>query len=228
LVDLAPPEGTFNSAPGAAPSGTSIAPDVSSTPAEPPSGSTASSANVPSETPPPVETAPPTPTPERPAAEPEPPPVTKKAQPRPAPAPPVMAMVSFTSEPPGSKIVVDSNADWACTAPCRLELPAGDHTAVAASSGYYPARRSFRSAGDAMDVSLKPDPIVGTVMVSSTPSGVDIYVDGVKQNRKTNAILKLKPGSHVVRIQGPGITSEKTVQVGPNETATLQFTSGTQ
>jgi hypothetical protein len=166
---------------------------------------------------------------EPPAAEakPEPPPAVKKAQPKAAPAPPVLAMVSFNSEPAGAKVVVDNNPALSCTTPCRLELPAGDHSAQASLAGYHPARRSFRSEGSAMDVSFKPDAIVGTVMVSSTPSGADIFVDGVKQARKTNAFLKLTPGSHVVRIQSGAVTAEQTVQVEPNGTATLQFTMGT-
>ncbi len=95
-------------------------------------------------------------------------------------------------------------------------------------AGHYPARKSFSSARDTMSVSLKPDAIVGTVMVSSTPSGADIFVDGQKQARKTNAILKLKPGTHVVRVQGPGLSSERSVEVLANETASLQFAAGTQ
>ena len=224
LAGLAPPNERFGSPPATGSAGTSTPPGVTGSTTDPAPAATVPAATVPAVTPPPAE-----PAVEPPAAEakPEPPPAVKKAQPKAAPAPPVLAMVSFNSEPAGAKVVVDNNPALSCTAPCRLELPAGDHSAQASLAGYHPARRSFRSEGSAMDVSFKPDAIVGTVMVSSTPSGADIFVDGVKQARKTNAFLKLTPGSHVVRIQSGAVTAEQTVQVEPNGTATLQFTMGT-
>ncbi|HUG82275.1 MAG TPA: protein kinase, partial [Bryobacterales bacterium] len=223
LAGLAPPNERFGSPPATGSAGTSIPPGVTDSTTDAAPGTTAPAATVPAVTPPPE------PAVEPPAAEPKaaPPVAVKKAQPKAAPAPPVMAMVSFSSEPAGAKVVVDNNPALSCTAPCRLELPAGDHSAQASLAGYYPARRSFRSEGSAMEVSFKPDAIVGTVMVSSTPSGADIFVDGVKHARKTNAFLKLTPGSHVVRIQSGAVTSEQTIQVEPNGTATLQFTLNT-
>ena len=213
LDGLAPPKEAFDTSSPRTPPVTSRAPDVTPPAGVPPAERTASETGVSKTTPPPdiVSTAPP---PVKPVA--------------PVPAPPVLASVSFSTEPRGTKIVVDGKPEWTCTAPCELELPAGDHTAVASMAGHYPARKSFSSARDTMSVSLKPDAIVGTVMVSSTPSGADIFVDGQKQARKTNAILKLKPGTHVVRVQGPGLSSERSVEVLANETASLQFAAGTQ
>ncbi|MDA1312167.1 MAG: protein kinase [Acidobacteria bacterium] len=227
IAGIAPPDEGIGSSPTTAPTDTSIAPDVTGSTADPASTPAVPQANETVEAPPPAEPATRAATPPVVEPKPKPPAAAKKVQPKPAPTPAVLAMVSFSSQPSGAKVVVDNEPRWACLAPCQLELPAGDHTAVASIVGHFPARRSFRSEGTALDVSFKPDPIVGTVMVSSTPSGADIFVDGVKQARKTNAFLKLTPGSHVVRIQSGDITSEKTVQVEANGTANLQFTVGT-
>ena len=153
--------------------------------------------------------------------EPDPPPVVDKAQPKP---PPVLTVTSFTSEARGTKVVVDGKAEWTCTTPCELELPAGNHTAVASLAGYYPHRKSFQSAADPMSVGFKPVAIVGTLMVSSTPQGATVFVDGRKQDQPTNTILKLKPGEHVIRVEGPDMPpSEKIVEVTANETTSLRF-----
>ncbi len=157
---------------------------------------------------------------------PAPPPTpVKKARPR--PVAPVVSVVSFGGQPRGAKVVVDQKPEWTCTQPCDLELPAGDHVALVTFEGFFPHRRSFEVGANASAVSFQLEEIVGTLKVSSDPPGATIYVDGRKRPETTPATFRLKPGTHVVRVQGNGMpSSERTVEMEPNTLRSIRFSSG--
>lgn len=157
---------------------------------------------------------------------PAPPPApAKKARPR--PAAPVVSVVSFSGQPRGAKVVVDQKPEWTCTQPCDLELPAGDHVALVTFDGFFPHRRSFKVGAAASAVAFQLEEIVGTLKVSSDPPGATIYVDGKKRPETTPATFRLKPGTHVVRVQGEGMpSSERTVEMEPNTLRSIRFSSG--
>jgi serine/threonine-protein kinase len=147
------------------------------------------------------------------------------APPKPAPpARPPAVKVQFGGQPAGVEVVVDGRANWTCNAPCELDLPPGNHTAVASLSGFERGRQSFEVETEPLSLSFKLSAIVGTLMVSSDPQEADIYVDGKKADVRTNAMLKLPPGEHVIRVEkAGGGSSEKSVEILPNELQTLQF-----
>ena len=60
-------------------------------------------------------------------------------------------------------------------------------------------------------------------MVSSDPSGADVYVNGKKMASKTNSMLKLPPGYHLVRVEKDGAVAERSIEIGQNDLATRQF-----
>ena len=161
-------------------------------------------------------------------AEPTPvPPPTPVKKARPQPVVPVVSVISFSGQPRGAKVVVDQKPEWTCTQPCDLELPVGDHVALVTFDGFFPHRRSFKVGSDASAVAFELEEVVGTLKVSSDPPGATIYVDGQKRTETTPATFRLKPGKHVVRVQGSGMpSSERTVEMEPNTLRSIRFSSG--
>lgn len=68
----------------------------------------------------------------------------------------------------------------------------------------------------------EPDEIVGTLVVRTTPAGANIYIDGVKVSKRSNAEIELPAGRHVVTLQLPGSTYRHVllVNIRPNTTTT--------
>ena len=80
---------------------------------------------------------------------------------------------------------------------------------------------------DASAVKFQLEEILGTLKVSSDPPGAMIYVDGKKRPETTPATFKLKPGTHVIRVQGGGMPSyEQTVEMEANTLRSIRFSSG--
>ena len=165
-----------------------------------------------------------TPAAEVPAASPpEPKPAPPPAAPRKA-APPRLTAVNFSTPQPGAPVVVDGNPRWLCTTPCSIDLPRGEHTASISLSGFHRVRKTFEVGTDPLDVPLDLEAVVGTVLVSSSPTGADVLVDGKRMEEKTNASLRLPPGYHLIRVQKAGAGSgEQSVLVSEGDLRTLQF-----
>ena len=173
------------------------------------------------------EPAPPAPsTGASPVAPPPPKPKTT-ASTRPTPTPPKAASrlveIPLVSDPAGARVVIDGKAQWSCVTPCTLEIPRGNHRAMASLAGFEPHRRSFKLSSEPMDLEFELRQIVGTLMVSSDPSGADVYVDGKKMASKTNSMLKLPPGYYLVRVEKDGAVAERSIEIGQNDLATHQF-----
>ena len=146
---------------------------------------------------------------------------------RPAPTPPKatprLVELRLVSNRAGARIVIDGKTQWSCVTPCTLEIPRGDHQARALLAGFEPHRRSFKVTSEPMDLEFELRQITGTLMVSSNPSGADVYVNGKKMASKTNSMLKLPPGYHLIRVEKDGAVAEQSVEIEQNELATQQF-----
>jgi len=118
------------------------------------------------------------------------PPVANNASPQPG----GVDDVDLLSEPPGAKIVIDDNPELTCGSPCTVSLSNGRHTLTATLNGYNVARRIFTVPEDnSLFIALSRS--VGVVVVTSSPSGSTIYVDG-KPSGRTPATLHLSAGLH--------------------------------
>ncbi len=146
---------------------------------------------------------------------------------RPVPAPPKAASrlveLRLVSNRAGARVVIDGKTQWSCVTPCTLEIPRGDHQAMALLAGFEPHRRSFKVTSEPMDLEFELRQITGTLMVSSDPRGADVYVNGKKTADKTNSMLKLPPGYHLIRVEKDGAVAEQSVEIGQNELTTRQF-----
>jgi len=134
--------------------------------------------------------------------------------PRPPP-PPRKVAVYFRSNRLGATVTVDERPDWSCQAPCRIsDLPAGQHTAVAVLAGYHPlTRRLDLGARNEEVIQLDLEDARIILIVTSEPSGADIFVDGAKRSETTNAKIPLSPGTYQVRVSKEGVGSAEQVVV---------------
>ena len=183
--------------------------------AQPPQSVTPDPDSAASETPP--ET---TPGAEVPAA---PPPEPPSPAPRKA-APPTVVAVNFSTLRHGARVVVDDKPQWSCTTPCSIPLPRGEHTALVSLRGFQRVRKKFEVGSDPVDLPLELEAVAGTVLVSSSPTGADVFVDGKKMEQKTPAKLSLPPGHHLIRVEMAGAGSgEQSVLVNQGDFRTFGF-----
>lgn len=117
----------------------------------------------------------------------------------------------FLSDPPGAKITVDNRPDLACTAPCSLQLTNGRHTASAVSTGYNIARRIF-SVPEDTSLFIPMTRNAGILVLTSTPSGSTIVVDGQQQGQ-TPATLHLSAGKHQIVLLYGAMRHEESITI---------------
>jgi hypothetical protein len=53
----------------------------------------------------------------------------------------------------------------------------------------------------------------GEVRIASDPDGAAIWVDGDLQTARTNAVLRLRPGAHVVKVDMPAGSQTRRIEV---------------
>ncbi|MCY4586289.1 MAG: serine/threonine protein kinase [Bryobacterales bacterium] len=140
---------------------------------------------------------------------------------------PSSVVVSFAGQPGGATVVVDQSEEWTCTSPCNVEVPPGDHAANITLDGYFPHRRAFTVDSDPLKVHFSLEEILGTLNVTTEPSGAAIYVNGKKRPETTPGRIKLPPGKHVVRVESKGKTPlQRTIEIEPNTLRSIRFAWG--
>ena len=208
--------------PQAPPPATATNPEDSKPKPMPPAGSGAAQ---PQPVLPPTETKPA----DTPSAQPVPdeaskaaPPVRKPAvvvQPAPGPQP-----VSIISSPAGANATIDSRSDATCKTPCSIDVPAGKHTLVVTMQGYQAERRDLdvgRGPLELPAVILRV--ITGTLMLSSSPPGAAILVNGKHIDKVTNAMLQLPPGSYKITVEKDGKQGSDQIEIHNGEIKTLRI-----
>ncbi len=181
---------------------------------------------------PPDATASPAPEPEppKPVAAAAPPP-QPKAQPKAAvrKATPKAKTVSvyFRTTPPGAEIRVDSRTDLSCTSPCRIAaVPAGRHAITAKLAGHRTATRNITWGANLTEVfSVDLEDARVTVLITSTPPGADIHIDGKLIPQKTNAKVPLPEGTYQIHVSKEGSgEAEQVVLVDREQIPYIKFT----
>jgi len=187
---------------------------------------------------------PPVPTPAQPPAQPEdvpkpvqrPPvqiqkaapeiPVRRQAAPQPRIAAAPQQVMAITS-PGGATATLDGHPDQACTTPCPLIAAPGHHTIAFTLPGYQIEHRDVTVGSESMEL---PAVILhafnGVLMLSSTPPGASILVNGRPVPETTPAQLSLAPGSYKISVQKNGSQSVKTVEIHNGDTQILKVTLG--
>lgn len=134
------------------------------------------------------------------------------------------APVEFTSPVAGVLVTVDGNRAWRCLTPCRLmELPVGEHTVVAARSGFALQRRSITVGSEGLTVELSLKPEQSTLVIASVPTGGRIFVDGRDTGEQTTSELYVPPGRRLVRVVKGELQAQRTVVVDSGALKHLNF-----
>ncbi len=149
--------------------------------------------------------------------------VEKRAANRRAPAPPptpviIPGQALLDSTPQGAQFQVDGKSDPSWVTPFTVAgLSPGKHVVSVNKTGYSPDIRSIDvAAGSRSSLAVHLSPINALVVVSSTPPGANILLDGKPTGRVTPAQFAVEKGSHTILLRKAGYLDETvTADLGP-------------
>ena len=101
-----------------------------------------------------------------------------------------------------------------------MQLARGRHTLRVDAPGYQTSRRIF-STPEQSDLFLSLDKAVGTLTVSSNPSGATILLNGKELREKTPAVLTLPAGTYHLEIVRDGHRAERDVTLANGDLHSL-------
>ncbi len=136
---------------------------------------------------------------------------------------PADGRVQVVSRPAGAAVTVDG--EYRGQTPVEMALsPGEDHNLTFFLEGFERARRTLVLEPDEqrrLEVGLKPR--LGSLKVTSDPSGAAVYVDGERQGDAGDA-LRLPARPHRIRVTAPGYApAEKTVTPDPERRQVVEF-----
>jgi serine/threonine-protein kinase len=122
---------------------------------------------------------------------------------------------------------VDGHADQACNTPCTLQAAPGRHTIAFTSPGYQIEHRDVTVGSGPMELpAVILHAFSGVLMLSSTPPGASILVNGRTVTETTPAQLSLPPGSYKIAVQKNGQQAVRSVEIHNGEIQVLKVTLG--
>lgn len=114
--------------------------------------------------------------------------------------------IYVTSSPSGAVARLDGGSTL--TTPGTFSnVPAGRHTIEVSRSGYYPYSTSItvNSGGtSSVNAALSPQQTTGSLRVTSSPSGAEVFVDEIYRGYSPLSVGALSSGSHTVRLHLSG------------------------
>ena len=122
--------------------------------------------------------------------------------------------VLVTSEPPGATAILDNNPAVSCKTPCMLSVLPGRHAITINQDGYQRESREIRIIDSPLElptVTLRTQ--LGTLMLTSTPSGAAIFVNDKQYPQTTPAQVSLPPGTYNVRVEKNGLQKAKAIEI---------------
>lgn len=119
------------------------------------------------------------------------------------------ATIAVTSSPSGANVY--DAGEYKGTTPCTITVYTTgtpiDHDIVISKNGYYDFHQHIGSVITDQYISVNavliPIAQTGYIDVSSSPSGANVYVDGIYYGT-TEAVVTVDAGSHAVRLEKPG------------------------
>ncbi len=132
--------------------------------------------------------------------------------------------VWVVTNPPGATATLDGRAELACQTPCMLLSEPGVHSLNLALANHQAERRQIRVESDRLDVPLiTMRPAGGVLMLSTLPSGANIFIDDKLMQELTPAQLNLPPGSYQVMVQRNGQRKTQQIQIRNGATNYLRI-----
>jgi serine/threonine-protein kinase len=142
-------------------------------------------------------------------------------------SPATQPAVQLVTSPGGATATLDGHAAQACVTPCQLPATPGRHMVAFALPGYQMEHREIDIGGGVLEM---PAVILhsqaGVLMLSSTPPGASIQVNGKPVPETTPARLTLAPGAYKITVEKNGQTSTNTVDIKNGDTRLLKVTLG--
>jgi len=141
---------------------------------------------------------------------------------------PVLAQLTVSSAPAGAQITFDGSP--LCQSPCTLtDIAPGQHMITASKSGFTSQSRTIHLKAGTSTVSLQLNAVptaATTLMVSSTPPGAAIVIDGRDTGRLTPTLFSFdRPGTHTVLVKRTGyLEGSSTVNVQSGQAANASVT----
>jgi hypothetical protein len=139
---------------------------------------------------------------------------------------PVLAQLTVSSVPPGAQITFDGSP--LCQSPCTLtDIAPGQHVVAATKAGFSSQSRTIHVKAGTSTVALQLNAVAATtLMVSSTPPGGAIVIDGRDTGRLTPTLFSFdRPGAHTVVVKRSGYLEEtSTVNVQSGQAANANLT----
>lgn len=117
---------------------------------------------------------------------------------------PRQGTLALASTPSGAEVYLEGTLRG--RTPLTLSLPEGRYALELRLSGYEPYRATVqvrRGETTRLEVRLTPIPRTGTLLLESTPSGAEVYLEGRLQGR-TPLRLTLEEGTYRVELRLPG------------------------
>jgi serine/threonine-protein kinase len=132
----------------------------------------------------------------------------------PPPAAAAVQPVTVITSPSGATAMLDGRTDAVCTTPCTLDALAGRHSITLKLAGHQTEQREFSVGSGPLEL-----PIVvlrapsGVLMLTSTPSGAAVLVNGRQTGKTTPAQLSLPPGNYRITVERDGLQTTQNVEV---------------
>jgi serine/threonine protein kinase len=122
--------------------------------------------------------------------------------------------VSVATIPPDATAMLDDRPDTACTTPCALDATPGQHMVSISRQGYQTEHRPVTVANTAVELPTVALRVPGGIlMLTSTPAGARIFINGTASDQVTPAKLVLRPGKYEIAIEKDGKRSTKEVEI---------------
>jgi serine/threonine-protein kinase len=152
--------------------------------------------------------------PDIPASEAEPEPTHKRvaANSSERPATGRTSPVTVVTNPAGASVAIDGQE--ACKSPCSVEAPLGRHTFAIRLPGHQTEIREVTVTRNPQELPLVTlRSASGTLMLTSSPTGAAVLINGKRTSYVTPAQILLAPGSYSIAIDKDGRQSTRTVEV---------------
>ena len=142
-------------------------------------------------------------------------------------AAPAVQPVAILSSPGGATATMDERPDAACKTPCSLDAAPGRHRISLVIPGYGVEHREFNVGTEPLElpmVILRAQ--TGDLMLTSVPSGANVFINGKSVDQTTPAQLHLPPGNYKVTVEKNGREATSAVDIRTGDVKTLRITLG--
>lgn len=131
-----------------------------------------------------------------------------------SPSGPRLQDLWVNSNPPGAKVVLDNDLSQSCQTPCMIHAPSGLHHLTFSQAGFENEYREVHMGDTAQDlppVTLRRPS--GTLMLSTSPPGASVRVNGQLVPQITPAQITLPPGSYMITVEKGGKSQTQQVEI---------------